>query len=650
MCGLAGAVETARSSSQDELTARGGAMAACVAHRGPDDSGIWTDCHRGVVLAHRRLSIIDLTPGGHQPMVSGSGRYVLVYNGEVYNHAQLRRGLEQSGVRLRSSSDTEVLLELIAQRGLAEALTMVHGMFALALLDRERNTLLLARDRLGEKPLYYGWSGKTFLFASELSALRSHPDFDDEIDRDALTALLRYSFIPAPHSVHRRAAKLLPGCTLEVPLDDVGTQPVPRPYWSAAEVAEQGQANPFTGSVEEATDVLEQRLLDAVGSCMIADVPLGAFLSGGVDSSTVVALMQTQSPTPIRTYTIGFREPGYDESDHARAVAQHLGTEHTELYVTSSEALGVVPQLATMYDEPFADASQIPTALVSRLARGGVTVALSGDGGDELFGGYSRYRVHRRLWSRIAPLPGPTRRAAARALGSVSPDRYDDLVRRLDGILPGRVPRDGLGDKVHKGARMLTMAGPEEVYRRLLSHWEDPAAVVLGAREPPSAMTDLGRWARLADPTDRMMHLDTICYLPDAVLAKVDRAAMASSLETRVPMLDHRVVEFAWRLPQRWRLNGGEGKWLLRRVLDRHVPRALTDRPKMGFGVPVSDWLRGPLRPWAQDLLSPSLIRAGGVLDEAAVTSVWNEHLSGRRDNGLPLWNVLMLQAWLADH
>jgi asparagine synthase (glutamine-hydrolysing) len=600
-------------------------MAGCLAHRGPDDEGVWTDAACGVVLAHRRLSIIDLTPGGHQPMVSASGRFVLVFNGEIYNYRELRRELESQGVQLRSSSDTEVLLELIAALGLPQALTRCRGMFALAVHDRVRGTLSLGRDRLGEKPLYYGWSGTTLLFASECSALRAHPDFDDRLDRDALASLMRYGFIPAPGSVFAGAAKLLPGTTVEVHVDRPHEVLTPCPYWSLRTVAEAGTDAPFEGTDDEAVEELDRVLQAAVAEATVSDVPVGAFLSGGVDSSLVVGLMQTRSASPVRTYTIGFQDPAFDEAPYARAVAAHLGTRHLEQRITAEQALAVVPDLGAIYDEPFADASQLPTTLVCRLAREDVTVALSGDGGDELFGGYARYPVAAERWRRVSAVPRPLRSIAGPILGRAA------RTRRL--------------------GRMVAADRPEDLYRMLLTHWTDPAQLVLGASEPLDALSDPQRPAAIVDPTARFMQLDGEQYLPDAVLAKVDRAAMSTGLETRVPLLDPRVVELAWRLPAHLRQGAPDeaGKVALRRVLDRYVPRQLVDRPKRGFGVPVAAWLRGPLRPWAEDLLATDRLRSQGLLDADQVRATWTAHVSGRRDASQQLWNVLMLQAWL-DH
>lgn len=620
MCGLAGAIETAGFSDDGQLARRGWAMASCLVHRGPDDGGVWTDAAAGVLLAHRRLSIIDLSPAGHQPMVSASGRFVLVYNGEIYNFAELRRNLQARGHRLRGGSDTEVLLELIAVDGVHAALQRCRGMFALAVYDKQLRTLTLARDRFGEKPLYYGWSGGTFLFASECSALRSHPDFDDAVDREAIAALLRLSYVPAPLSIFRGAAKLMPGCTVQVVRGDrPGRVSAPSPFWSLVAVAEAGQHHPFSGSDDEAVDRLEATLGEAVREAMVADVPLGAFLSGGVDSSSVVALMQQHSARPVRTYTVGFEDPEYDEGAFGSAVAKHLGTDHTQLHVTSAQARAVVPDIPGMYDEPFADASQVPTTLVSRLASRDVTVVLTGDGGDELFGGYERYAVAESRWQRIAGVPLPVRRMAAGAVG--------------------------LSHRGRRLGRMLRAEQPEDLYRVLQTHWLNSGSVVLDApAERPIAPP-----ASFPDASARFMLLDGQSYLPDAVLTKVDRAAMSTSLETRVPMLDPRVAALAWSLPRRLR-TGGAGradKVVLRRVLARHIPDDLVDRPKMGFGVPIGSWLRGPLRGWGEDLLTEHALQRHGVLDPKAVRAAWRALQGGRRGTDQDLWTVLMLQAWL---
>ncbi|MBV8908747.1 MAG: asparagine synthase (glutamine-hydrolyzing), partial [Sphingomonas sp.] len=584
-------------------------MTRALAHRGPDDDGIWVDREAGLALGHRRLSIIDLSPAGHQPMLSVSGRYVLTYNGEIYNYEDLRRELAQAGhcPEWRGHSDTEVMLAGFDFWGIKATLERAIGMFGIAVWDRQERALTLARDRLGEKPLYYGRQrpGGPFLFGSELKALLQHPEFDAEVDREALSLLLRYLAVPEPLSIYRGIAKLLPGTMLTV---REGCEPVTDTYWSGAEIAQAGIANPIELTAEAAADELEAVLDRAVGRQMVSDVPLGAFLSGGVDSSTVVAIMQKLSPRPVKTFTVGFAEEGYNEAPHAKAVARHLGTDHTELYVSPAQAMEVIPKLPTMYDEPFADSSQIPTHLISALARQHVTVALSGDGGDELFGGYERYRLTAGLWEKIARVPKSMRAAASTALTAVPAPAWN----RLGGWLPASVRMQRLGEKLHKGASMLTSSSADELYDQMLSLWRDPTALVVGA--PPSVAQPLPVSPGLDGiaGAERMMAQDMLGYLSNDILAKVDRAAMAVSLETRVPLLDPEVVEFAWRLPLDLKLRRGTTKWLLRQVLYRHVPRALIERPKMGFGVPLDAWLCGPLRDWAEALLDERRLREEG--------------------------------------
>ena len=648
MCGIAGFVGGDWSSA-GSVAATLERMNRSMRHRGPDQADSWTDPESRAALAFNRLAILDLTPAGYQPMHSATGRFVIVFNGEIYNHQELRGELVADGEAHNwlGHSDTETLLAGIEAWGVPGALRRSTGMFAFALWDRRDRSLTLARDRLGEKPLYYGRQrdGGPFLFASELKALAQHPDFIGEVDRQALTLLLRYNYIPAPFSIHRGIAKLPPGSILTLAAG--AADPRIEEYWSGAAVAEAGVAAPLSLSPEDAIDGLEQKLETAIAGQMIADVPLGAFLSGGVDSSTVVALMQKLSSRPVKTFTIGFHEKGYDEAGHARAVARHLGTEHTELYVTPQEARAVIPDLPRIYDEPFADPSQIPTHLVSRLARDHVTVALSGDGGDELFGGYTRYAVTAGLWDRIAGIPRPLRSAAARAIAAVPSSAWTKLGHAAGGMLPRIARFDRLGDKVHKGAPLLGSRSAEELYGGIVSLWRDPQSLVVGAAEPPSQATGAAAALRGLGTIERMMALDMLGYLPDDILAKVDRAAMAVSLETRVPYLDRDVVEFAWRLPLDLKIRGGETKWILRRLLYRHVPRELIERPKMGFGVPIGAWLRGPLRDWAESLLDERKLREGGYLRAEPIRQAWQDHLGGRIDQQYRLWGVLMFQSWL---
>jgi asparagine synthase (glutamine-hydrolysing) len=623
-----------------------GAMARALVHRGPDDSGCWVQREIGLGLAHRRLSIVDLSPAGHQPMRSASGRYEIVFNGEIYNHLTLRQQLEGSGAcAWRGHSDTETLLAAIDAWGLQTTLRRCLGMFALALWDRERRRLTLARDRLGEKPLYYGHSGQAFLFGSELKALQAHPAFKGEVNRDCLALYLRYSYVPEPYSIFHGIHRLPPATTLEVDAQGRCDQPVS--YWSAADVTDVAHAAQFTGGDSQAVDALDRVLSEAVGLQMVADVPLGAFLSGGIDSSLIVALMQKQSARKVRTFTIGFTEPAYDESRYARAVAQHLGTEHTDLLVTPTEAMEVIPQLSSIYDEPFGDSSQIPTFLVSQMARQHVTVALSGDAGDELFGGYNRYAWAKRLWGAMS-FQRPVRKLTARSIRAVSPQSWARVFALARPVLPRRWQAAHMGDKLHKFAELVDCSR-DELYRTLVSHWGAPAQVVIGATEPRTLLTDLMAASGNRAFEECMMYWDLMTYLPSDILVKVDRAAMSVSLETRVPMLDHRVVEFAWSLPLNMRVRGGEGKWLMKQLLSRYVPRALTDRPKTGFGIPIDTWLRGPLRAWAEELLDESRLRSEGFFNPAPIREKWHAHVDAGRNWAYWLWDVLMFQAWRHD-
>ena len=647
MCGIAGFIDSAGGLGRSELAAIAGRMADTLAHRGPDDVGVWVDPIPGVAFGHRRLAIIDLSPTGHQPMTSACGRYVLVFNGEIYNFRELREKLESLGHCFHGTSDTEVVLASIGEWGLERAIPKFNGMFALALWDRSERRLSLARDRAGEKPLYYCRCGSAFLFASELKALRAYPGFSPEMDRAALALFIRSAYVPSPYSIYKDVQKL-PAATFASVTpgrdDDWGS---PVSYWSAREVCERGMAEPFCGDPESAVDELDRLLRDAIRLRMIADVPLGAFLSGGVDSSLVVAIMQALSTLPVRTFTIGFREAKYNEADKARLVARHLGTEHVELYVGPRQLLDVIPRLPSLYDEPFADSSQIPTYLVSTLARHQVTVALTGDAGDELFAGYNSYRIGRVLWSTARKLPLAWRTRLANAL-TATPVGALDLAFGWMRPWHARFGRNGsTGDKLRKLAPALLAEHPEQMYCALAAHWRHPGAMVIGGEPVASPIAHPECWANLPDVTHRMMYLDFLAYLPDDILVKVDRASMGVGLETRIPLLDHRVVEFAWRLPLSFKVRNGESKWILRKLLYRYVPRPLVDRPKSGFSVPIGQWLRGPIRDWAESLLDETSLRNEGYLNPQTVRQIWKEHLSGARNWEHPLWNVLMFEAWL---
>ena len=650
MCGISGFIDfnLSRNAGESELQATVLRMADTMRHRGPDDGGAWADAIAGIALGHRRLAIIDLSPEGHQPMRSPCGRFCVVFNGEIYNFGDLRQRLERMGHTFRGHSDTEVILAAISQWGVEAAVKRFVGMFAFALWDRKERVLSLVRDRLGEKPLYYGWVGNVFLFGSELKSLRKYPGWQGEIDRNALALYMRHNYIPAPHSIYKGIYKLPPATILSLPVSDaaVGHQPVPLAYWSAKQVAASGAVSRIAGSEVEAVESLDGLLREAIAGQMVADVPLGAFLSGGVDSSTVVALMQAQSKQPVKTFTIGFHEASYNEAEYAKAVARHLGTEHTELYVRAEEAMAVIPLLPTIYDEPFSDSSQIPTFLVSKLARQHVTVSLSGDGGDELFAGYPRYFISRDIWQKIGWIPRGLRNVAGKGITTLSPKSWNSVFRRMEYALPATLKQSNPGDRLHKLSEVLTFKYPETLYYGMVSHWKHPASLVLGSQEPDTALTDRSQWAISSDFTHHMMYLDTVTYLPNDILVKVDRASMGVSLESRTPFLDHRVVEFAWRVPLSMKIRNGRGKWLLRQVLHKYVPRKLIERPKMGFGVPIDVWLRGPLRDWAESLLNEKRLRQEGFFEPALIQKKWDEHLSGECNWQHYLWDVLMFQAW----
>jgi asparagine synthase (glutamine-hydrolysing) len=655
MCGLTGLLDTS-GTSEAKLRATVQTMTDSLHHRGPDSGAIWAE--GGIALGHRRLAIIDLSEAGAQPMLSATGRFALVFNGEIYNHLDLRSELQQAGAApaWRGHSDTETLLAAIEHWGLDAALQRTAGMFALALWDRRERRLMLARDRMGEKPLYWGWSGRALVFGSELKALRRHPAFDRAVCPEAVAVFLRLSHIPAPRSIHPGLYKLEPGCILDLS-GDLPPRPPTTPlrpgqhhgglsirrWFDLNAMVDASRADPFTTEAE-ALDALETTLSAAVRRQMISDVPLGALLSGGIDSSLIVALMQKTSTQPVHSFSIGFEDPAFDESRHAAAVARHLGTRHSEMIVTDADAREVIPALPQMYDEPFADSSQMPTHLVCRMARREVTVVLTGDAGDELFGGYDRYLWGPRIWNRFAVLPAPVRIALGRAIDGIPVKAWDRLGHLAAPFLQVARP----GDKAHKlAARLREVRGLDDLYLSLISEWPGHR-IARGLAAPPATVMDDPLPSSLSDdPAGRMMVQDMRCYLPDDILCKVDRASMAVGLETRVPFLDPEVVALSARLPAAMKLRDGKGKWALRQVLFRHVPQDLIERPKTGFGIPVGDWLRGPLRPWAEDLLSPASLGRDGLLDPVPIRQAWAEHLSGTRDWTFRLWIVLMLMSWL---
>jgi asparagine synthase (glutamine-hydrolysing) len=648
MCGLAGFLDLARATGSDVLHDTVMRMANTLHHRGPDDEGSWVDAPTGIALGFRRLSIIDLSPEGHQPMRSASSRFVVAFNGEIYNHSDLRRELEKcvAGTVFRGHSDTEVMLAAIEHWGMEQAVRRFVGMFAFAVWDRQERLLHLGRDRIGEKPLYYGWMGEAFLFASELKAFRTHPAFRAEIDRDALAAYTRHGYVPAPCSIYKDIYKLIPGTLLT--LNGAGPKklPSPVPYWSPTEIAEAGAADPLAEDETAATDQLEHLLRQAIRQQMVADVPLGAFLSGGIDSSTVVALMQAQSPRPVKTFAIGFNEAEYNEAIFAKTVARHLGTDHTELYVTPAEAQEVIRKLPALYDEPFGDSSQIPTFLVSQLARRAVTVSLSGDGGDELFAGYSRYTLIASIWKKIRWMPYALRHVTAGVLNELSSPKWDRAFDALQAVLPfSRERFYPFGRKARTFADLVAhVESPEGIYQTWLSKCH--GSPVLGAT-PRTVMTNGKLKVNLTNSMRRLMYFDLISYLPDDILVKVDRASMGVSLESRAPFLDHRVVEFAWRVPVSMMVRNGQRKWLLRQVLYRYVPPKMVERPKVGFSVPIESWLRGPLSEWAESLIDEARLRKEGFFEAGPVRQKWAEHLAGKQNWQHSVWNVLMFQAWL---
>lgn len=644
MCGFAGLLSTQLKSIPD-IALCAGRMADALAHRGPDDSGCWRSRSGYVGLGFRRLAIVDLSGQGHQPMHSRTGRFTLVFNGEVYNHRQLRQELEHDGFQFRGHSDTEVLLASFERWGIDDAIIRFRGMFAIAVWDEKRQALSLVRDRLGIKPLFIHSAPGIVSFASELKALHAGPRFNAEIDRDALTQFLRYLYIPAPRTIYCNVQKLQPGHIVTI-TDADQTLPSSRPYWSAEKAARQGKADPFRGTDAEAIDRLEELLDEAVRLRMEADVPLGALLSGGIDSTTVVALLQRAATRPVKTFSIAFEEQEFNEAHHAARLAGHLGTDHTEVLLTGEDALAVVPKLPEIFDEPHADTSQIPAYLISGVARRQVTVALSGDGGDEVYGGYNRYTHGEPLFNRMLRVPAQVRGAVGSGIGGVAPATWDRAYRGIAWALPGSLRHRMPGDKLSKMGRLMRAGSAAEMYRSLVSAWEQPERLVRGSTgvADPLALRLAAPWPKPL--LDRMMLADQETYLPDDQLAKIDRVSMAVSLEVRVPLLDHHLVEFSWRLPHHLKVRDGEGKWLLRQVLYRLVPREMVERPKMGLSVPIDQWLKGPLRPWAEELLDAERIRREGVLNPAPIRAAWESLLAGRSDVGLGVWSVLMFQAW----
>lgn len=641
MCGLAG-VFARNNWRSEELQAIASRMTKAILHRGPDDSGIWVDAAHGVALGFRRLAIVDLSAHGHQPMVSACGRFVIVFNGEVYNHRALRRDLESAGCAFRGHSDTEVILAAFERWGIEQSVQRFIGMFAIAVWDTERRALTLIRDRLGIKPMFVYHHAGIVTFGSELKALLAGPEFDRAVDTAALTTYLRYLYVPAPQSIFRHVIKLPPGHILTI-TDPVAALPASREFWSATRVAQQGVGSQFAGGDEDAVAELDTLLTDAVRLRMQADVPLGALLSGGIDSSTVVALMQASADRPVKTFTIGFDQEEFDEAAHARAIAAHLGTDHTELRLTGADALAVIPDLAEMFDEPLADPSQIPTFLVCQLARREVTVALSGDGGDELFGGYNRYVSGERMINGFQRWPKLLRRFSAAGATSLSPRSWNQMRDALRPVFPAAGRTRLLGEKIHKMGVMLRADSASAMYTSLLSAWQDPEDLVMGRSRNGNHDAALGPGDSLG-LMEKMMLADQTSYLPDDLLAKVDRASMAVSLEARVPILDHRVVEFSWRLPRRFKVRDGRGKWILRQILYEHIPASLVDREKMGFSVPLAQWLAGPLKNWAGDLLLSS--ENDGMLRSTVVRREWDRFISGQSNNAAGLWALVMFRAW----
>jgi len=637
MCGIAGLIINNRSGIDIGISID--RMTDTLIHRGPDSRGTWVDEEAGIGLGHRRLAIRDLSSLGHQPMISFCQRYVIVYNGEIYSHAEIAADLKKVGCIFRGSSDTEVILEACAQWGVEATVKRLIGMFSFALFDQKTRELTLVRDRIGIKPLYWGRFANLFIFGSELKALRAVKGWDPRVDRNALSAFMRHNYIPAPLSIYQGIYKLEPGTILKLKPDSM---PVISRYWDLHSIVKDGVQCPINGTDSDVLDQLDQLLCDAVRRHMVTDVPLGTMLSGGIDSSLVTALMAEQSNRSINTFSIGFQEKEFNEAPFAREVARHLGTNHTELYAEARDALDMVERLPYWYDEPFADSSQIPTALVCELTKNYVSVVLSGDGGDELFAGYNRYIFGLNIWQNANYIPLPFKKLVAKALLTQPTSRLDFFGR----VLPSKYRYQQLGVKLHKFSKTILMNDQDSIYRQMLSHWNDPDEIILGSKEPKGILWNPEIANTIPDFLDRMQFFDTMTYLPDDILTKVDRASMSVSLEARVPLLDHRLVEMAWRIPRHMKLKDGQGKWALRQILYKRVPKNLIERPKMGFGIPLDEWLRGPLREWAESLLNFDRLRQQGLFNPIYIRNKWEAHLAGQ-SWGYPLWNVLMAQAWL---
>jgi asparagine synthase (glutamine-hydrolysing) len=653
MCGFTGFLTPNQTLNASQAESTLIKMSNALSHRGPDHQGIWIDSQRGIALGHRRLSIIDLSSQGNQPMHSHCGRYVIAFNGEIYNYLCIRKELESFGVapEWKGRSDTEIMLAAISYWGLLKAISKFVGMFAFALWDKEKKSLHLSRDRIGEKPLYYGWMGGVLLFGSELKALRKHPAWKGEVDPDTLALFMQYGYVPTPHSIYKNIFKVQPATIATFNQNNISSLVLPtvETYWQAAKLAQEGEANPVLYDEATAIDHLDRLLEVSVKQQMIADVPLGAFLSGGVDSSTIVAYMQKQSSRPVKTFTIGFREENYNEAVYAKEVARHLGTDHTELYVSAEQAMEVIPKIPIIYDEPFSDSSQIPTYLISQLTRKKVAVSLSGDGGDELFGGYNRYFWGSSIWGKIGKIPPQPRKLLAQIISSVPPSGWDDIYKILKSVTPEKLRQPDFGNKLHKLAKILGATNADSMFLGLTSLWDKSSNLVRNTTHGKTILGQSHSRSGIKNFAQRMMFLDAMNYLPDDILVKVDRASMAVGLETRVPFLNHHLIEFAWRTPLSMKIKNGQGKWLLRQVLYKYVPKELIERPKMGFAVPIGTWLRGPLRDWAEDLLDENRLKSEGFLNSTLVRDKWKEHLSGKKNWHHHIWTVLMFQGWLQN-